>query len=90
MTVNDVRDLWAYMQTLPAVAEPSKPHDVPFPFDLRRSLGGWKLLFVDGKAFAPDPTKERGLEPRRLSRGGSRPLCRMSQPPEPDRRYQVW
>ena len=57
MKVEDVRDLWAYLKTVPAVAEPSKPHDVGFPFNIRRSLGGWKLLFVDQKPFVPDPAK---------------------------------
>ena len=57
MTVNDVRDLFAYLKTLPAVAGIVRDHDVPFPFNLRRLLGGWKLLFLDGKPFAPDATQ---------------------------------
>ncbi|PIV75889.1 MAG: diacylglycerol kinase [Rhodobacteraceae bacterium CG17_big_fil_post_rev_8_21_14_2_50_65_11] len=44
--IADLRDLWAYMQTLPADATPSRAHDVGFPFSIRRALGGWKLLFV--------------------------------------------
>ncbi len=46
MSTQDVADLFAYMQTLPASATPSQPHDVGFPFNIRRSLGGWKWLFV--------------------------------------------
>lgn len=46
MTPQDVTNLWAYMQSLPADATPSKPHDVGFPFNIRRSLGGWKMLFA--------------------------------------------
>ncbi len=57
MPVNDVRDLYAYMKTLPAVSEASRPHDVPLPFSLRRPLGGWKLLFFDDAPFKPDPSK---------------------------------
>ena len=57
MPVADVRDLFAFMKTLPAVQDASKPHDVPFPFSLRRPLGGWKLLFFDDTPFQPDPTK---------------------------------
>ena len=30
---------------------------MPFPFSLRRPLGGWKLLFFDDTPFKPDPTK---------------------------------
>jgi mono/diheme cytochrome c family protein len=55
MAINDVRDLFAYMKTLPAVATPSPAHRIAFPFNVRRSLGGWKLLFLDGKPFTPDP-----------------------------------
>lgn len=58
MKWDDVRDLFAYLKTLPAVADESKPHDVPFPFNVRRSLGAWKLLFLNGKTFTPDPAKD--------------------------------
>lgn len=47
MTDSDAVSLFAYLQTLPPVAAPSKPHDVPFPFSWRRLLGGWKFLFLD-------------------------------------------
>jgi len=30
---------------------------VPFPFNIRRTLGGWKFLFLDGKSFQPDAAK---------------------------------
>ncbi len=45
MEPQDLADLWSYMQTLPPDATPSKAHDVGFPFNIRRSLGGWKMLF---------------------------------------------
>ena len=57
MNPDDMRDLFAYLKTLPAVEAQSKPHDVPFPFNVRRALGGWKLLFLDGKPFQSDPAK---------------------------------
>lgn len=57
MTVNDARDLFAFVKTLPAVAGKAPDHNVPFPFNIRRSLGGWKLLFMDGKPFVPDPAR---------------------------------
>ncbi|QJF51325.1 cytochrome c [Roseobacter ponti] len=44
MTPGDVADLYAYMQHLPASMEQSKPHDLPFPVSVRRTLGVWKLL----------------------------------------------
>ena len=77
MRVEDVRDLFAHIKTLPAVQGKVRDHDVPFPFNVRRSLGGWKFLFLDGKPFQPDASKPRGLESRRLSGERPRPLRRM-------------
>ncbi|MBV8840142.1 MAG: cytochrome c [Alphaproteobacteria bacterium] len=57
MRLDDVRDLLAHLKTLPQVAGKVRDHDVPFPFNVRRLLGGWKFLFLDGKTFAPDPAK---------------------------------
>jgi len=45
MAPQDVADLKAFMDSLPASAEASKPHKIGFPFNIRRSLGIWKLLF---------------------------------------------
>jgi mono/diheme cytochrome c family protein len=46
MTPQQVVDLAAYLKTLPADPTPSGPHDLPVPFNIRASLGGWKLLFL--------------------------------------------
>jgi mono/diheme cytochrome c family protein len=54
MRLEDVRDLYAHMKSLPAVQGRVREHDVPFPFNIRRLLGGWKFLFVDGESFRPD------------------------------------
>lgn len=59
----DVVDMIAHLRTLAPVPEPSKPHDVGFPFNIRASLGGWKLLFVsDAWVMTGDlsPEVERG------------------------------
>ena len=61
MSVDDVRDLFAFLKTLPAEAVASEPHALPFPFNIRRGLGLWKLLYLDGKAFTPDPAKSAVL-----------------------------
>jgi len=45
MHLQDVADLKAYMDRLPASSAASLPHDVGFPFNIRRILGGWKFLF---------------------------------------------
>ncbi|MGE0062883.1 MAG: c-type cytochrome [Xanthobacteraceae bacterium] len=54
IALNDLRDLFAYLKTLPAVAGKVRDHELPFPFSIRRLLGGWKFLFLDGKPFTPD------------------------------------
>src|SRR5262245_13097992 len=61
MALDDVRDLYAFLKTLPADATPSQPHQLPFPFSVRRGLGLWKLLYLDGKPFMPDPTRSAEL-----------------------------
>jgi mono/diheme cytochrome c family protein len=57
MQIDDVRDLFAYIKTLPPVAVPSRDHDVAFPFNVRRLVGGWKLLYLGGGPFKPDPSQ---------------------------------
>src|SRR5262245_1674995 len=57
MTFDDLRDLFAYLKTLPAVMGKIRDHDVPFPFNVRRAVGLWKLLFLDGKPFVPDSSQ---------------------------------
>ncbi|WP_017997407.1 c-type cytochrome [Rhizobium leguminosarum] len=64
MTVDDVRDLFAYLKTLPAVSGGAPPHDLVALFRIRRFVGFWKLLFFDeGKSEAVlsgDPIHDRG------------------------------
>ena len=57
MRAADLRDLFAYLKTLPAVPGRVRDHDLPFPFSVRRGLGLWKLAVLDGKVFEPDPGK---------------------------------
>ncbi|MXQ10035.1 c-type cytochrome [Microvirga makkahensis] len=57
MSREDLVDLFAFMQTLPPVEGKAPGHDLPFPFNIRRGVGLWKLAFLDGEQFTPDPTK---------------------------------
>ena len=57
MKLEDLRDLFAYLKMLPAVEGKPHDHDLPFYLKLRRLLGGWKFLFLDGQPFKPDPAK---------------------------------
>ena len=53
--LEDVRDLFAFLKTLPQVSGKVRDHDVPFPFNIRRNVGIWKWLFMDDRPFTPDP-----------------------------------
>ena len=55
--LDDLRDLFAVLRTLPPVQGRVRDHDLPFPFGFRRGLGLWKLLFLNGKPFRPDVTQ---------------------------------
>src|SRR5476649_2735355 len=57
ITFDDLRDLFAYLKTLPPVQGRVRDHDLPFPVNIRRTLGLWKFLFLDGEPFKPDPSK---------------------------------
>ena len=57
MELTDLRDLFAYLKTLPPVAGRVRQHDLAFPFNIRRLIGLWKLLFLHGGPFVPDATK---------------------------------
>jgi mono/diheme cytochrome c family protein len=64
MRIEDLIDLKALLDTLPPVAEAAPDHELPFPFNIRRGLGLWQLLYVDGETFAPDPAASE-----RINRG---------------------
>ncbi|MGR3371123.1 MAG: c-type cytochrome [Sagittula sp.] len=60
MEDQDVADLHAYIMSLEPSDTASQPHDVGFPFNIRRSLGGWKLLFFSDDYVMPAGDNERG------------------------------
>ena len=49
----DIADLWAFWQSLPADATPDQPHELGFPFNLRRGLGLWKRLYLEPRHPTP-------------------------------------
>jgi mono/diheme cytochrome c family protein len=57
MTDQGMKDLRAYIFSLPAVASPNKPHDIGFPFNIRFLQWGWKLLFFNQGTFNPTEGK---------------------------------
>ncbi len=60
VTAQDVTDLHAYLATLPATNTPSQPHEISFPFTIRRGLGLWKHLYAtDDWVLTGDLTPEQ-------------------------------
>jgi mono/diheme cytochrome c family protein len=57
MTLTDLIDLKAYLDTLPAVVNRTAGHRLAFPYTIRRGIGLWKRLYADGETFDPDPAK---------------------------------
>ena len=61
LTLEDLIDLKAYLDTLPATRNEVAPHDLRFPYSVRRGLGLWKRLYVNGESFRPDPNASAEL-----------------------------
>ncbi len=54
----DIVSLYAFLLTLPQSGTENMPHDVGFPFNIRRALGGWKFLYLaDGWQVGGDLTE---------------------------------
>ncbi|WP_421913842.1 c-type cytochrome [Mesorhizobium sp.] len=57
----DIADLYAFLKTLPAVAGKAPANSLAFPFNIRRGIGLWKLLYLSTKPVisfpnsTPDP-----------------------------------
>lgn len=70
MSDQDVADLFAALQQVPADSTPSKPHQAMFPFNIRLSLAGWKNLFFSPTRYVADASKsERWNRGRYLVEG---------------------
>lgn len=68
LTGEDVRDLYAYMMTLPAQSDAIPDHELNFPFNIRRGVGVWRLAFLDGEVYAPGPVPD-GVDADTYHRG---------------------
>lgn len=47
LTPKDVNDLFGYLKSLPASGNVAPGHELPFPFNIRLAVGGWKFLYFD-------------------------------------------
>lgn len=57
LRVEDLRDLWAYLRTLPARRSPGRDPDLPLLPLARRGVGIWKRLHGETPRFEPDPAR---------------------------------
>ena len=62
--LDDIQDLMTFLRTLSPVEGKAVGHDLPFPFNIRRSLGLWKLLF-----FRPGPLLQDTAKTASWNRG---------------------
>lgn len=71
MKPSDVGDLHAYLKTLPAVPGKAAGHKLGFPFNIRRGLGLWKLLYLSDQPVVafPQGTPDNVLAGRYLAEG---------------------
>ncbi len=60
MRPSDVQDLMAYLRTLPKVSGRPPANELPFPFNIRRIVGLWKLLYFNRAPIRSDPTRGAG------------------------------
>jgi mono/diheme cytochrome c family protein len=58
MKDDDVKALYAYLMTRPAVSATVPANTVPFPLNVRFLQGGWKLLCFKSGRYRPDPAKD--------------------------------
>ncbi|TCP38597.1 MULTISPECIES: c-type cytochrome [Rhodovulum] len=68
MTAEDVRDMYAFIQSLEPVAGRIDDHDLKFPYNIRRGVGLWRLVFLDGERLpegnpGPLPVAEDANDP---------------------------
>ena len=70
MRIEDVLDLKAFLDTLPAVSNEAGENRLRFPYDIRRGIGLWKRLYLTSEPVVPVPeTEKQALRGRYLVEG---------------------
>jgi mono/diheme cytochrome c family protein len=57
MTDADIADLYAYLFSLPPVAQADKPHEIRFPFNIRALMPIWNRLYLKRGPYAADASR---------------------------------
>jgi mono/diheme cytochrome c family protein len=71
MTVQDLVDLKAFIDSLPAVQNSVAGHELGFPWNIRRGVGLWKLRYLNPEPHLalPDDASQELLRGRYLAEG---------------------
>lgn len=105
MTVKDLTDMKAFLDTLAPVVAKTPDHDLSFPYSRRSGLRIWRELYLDKKTFEPDPTKSEQINrgaylvegpghcgechTPRTWMGGMRQSVKLSGAPSPEGKGQI-
>lgn len=57
LSEQDIADLWAAFQTVPAVSESSPSQEINFPYNIRSGIKLWQALYLNPQVFQKDPSK---------------------------------
>lgn len=57
LTDDDIRALYAFVMTREPVRAENKPHELPFPFNIRAANAAWKFAFMEFAPFVRDSSK---------------------------------
>jgi mono/diheme cytochrome c family protein len=61
MSLEDLVDLKAYLDTLPAVDTQNEGHSLKFPWNIRAGIGFWKIINLDSTAVISVPLDDEKL-----------------------------
>jgi mono/diheme cytochrome c family protein len=57
VTRADSDAIYAYLQSVPQIHQPNRPHQLKFPFNQRQLLLGWRTLFFREGEYRPAPAQ---------------------------------
>lgn len=62
MSDQEIADLYAALLATEPVSEPAAASQVPFPFNIRLAMAGWKNLFFSPARFVPDEGRSEAYD----------------------------
>ena len=86
ITDDDMHALYAYIMSLDPIEYTPPDNELGFPFNIRLTLAGWNLLFLDKSRWEPRSNPVRRVEPGLVSDRRLGPLRGLPHPAQPDGR----